>query len=67
MTHIQVSDGSVFNNLGTFMAERHRVLQRDRAPATSSFNNMGTFTTLGNRAEFSGAVQHARRVASTYR
>jgi hypothetical protein len=39
----QLDDGAVFNNLGTFLAQTHGLID-DGAGAVSAFNNQGSFT-----------------------
>ena len=45
---IEGSDGSVFNNLGTFVAEAPGIFEDSGIGAPSAFNDAGTFTTSGD-------------------
>ncbi len=47
-SNIGVSNDSVFNNLGTFLAEVNGSYNETAAGDNSSFNNMGTFTASGS-------------------
>ncbi len=42
---IVASDGSVFNNLGTFVADSEGLYKESGIGAASSFNNVGNYTT----------------------
>ena len=61
-TNIEISDGSVFNNLGTFLARPPCLLPR-RAGAASSFNNTGKLHLDRRIRVHECSVQHARRVS----
>jgi hypothetical protein len=45
---IEASDGSVFNNLGTFVVDSLSLYEDSGIGAASSFNDVGTFTTTAN-------------------
>jgi len=47
---IEASDGSVFNNLGTFVVDGLSLYEDSGIGAASSFNDVGTFITTANTA-----------------
>ena len=47
---IEASDGSVFNNLGTFVANSTALTSESGTGAASSFNNVGSFIATANTA-----------------
>ena len=47
---IEASDGSVFNNLGTFLVDGLALYEGSGIGAASSFNDVGTFITTANTA-----------------
>ena len=54
ISEIEASDGSVFNNLGTFVANSTGLYNETGTGAASSFNNPGSFSVTGTAAvEFS--------------